>query len=85
MGYTRYGTETDNIVQSGIGRYCLFYNVDMSCHIILIFELYCKCSVSCQFSDIGSLDQLSNEQKQSISDQKRPVSKQTRSFVRNVP
>ena len=26
-------------------------------------------SVSCQFSDIGSLDQLSNEQKRSISDQ----------------
>ena len=47
--------------------------------------LYCKCSVSCQFSDIGSLDQLSNEQKRSISDQNRPVSKQTRSFVRNVP
>ena len=35
-------------------------------------------SVSCQFSDIGSHNQLSNEQK-------RSESEQTRSFARNVP
>ena len=35
-------------------------------------------SVSCQFSDIGSYNQLSNEQKRSISEQ-------TRLFARNVP
>ena len=50
------------------------------------------CSVSCQFSDIGSHNQLSNEQKRSKSEQKwseseqkQSVSEQTRSFARNVP
>ena len=42
-------------------------------------------SVSCQFSDIGSHNQLSNEQKWSESEQKQSVSEQTRSFARNVP
>ena len=42
-------------------------------------------SVSNQFSDIGSLNQLSNEQKRSESEQKQSISEQTRSFVRNVP
>ena len=35
-------------------------------------------SVSCQFSDIGSHSQLSNEQK-------RHISKQTHLFVQNLP
>ena len=42
------------------------------------------CIVSCQFSDIGSHNQLSNEQKQSISKQTQSVSEQTRPFVRSV-
>ena len=42
-------------------------------------------SVSNQFSDIGSHNQLSNEQKRSESKKKQSVFKQTRSFARNVP
>ena len=42
-------------------------------------------SVSCQFLDIGSHNQLSNEQKRSVSKQKQSVSKQTHLFARNVP
>ena len=41
-------------------------------------KLYKLGSVSNQFSDIESHNQLSNEQKQSVSEQ-------TRSFARNVP
>ena len=41
-------------------------------------KLVFSCNVSCQFSDIGSYNQLSNEQKQFISEQ-------TRLFARNVP
>ena len=44
-----------------------------------------RCSVSCQFSDIGSHNQLSNEQKWSESEQKKSISEQTRSFAQNVP
>ena len=51
----------------------------------LSYDGYITASVSCQFLDIGSLNQLSNEQKRSISNQKRSVSEQTRSFARNVP
>ena len=42
-------------------------------------------SISCQFSDIGSYNQLSNEQKWSKSEQKRSISEQTCLFARNVP
>ena len=42
-------------------------------------------SVSCQFSGIGSYNQLSNEHKWFKSEQKRPLSEQTRLFARNVP
>ena len=49
------------------------------------FVMKFRCSVSCQFSDIGSYNQLSNEQKWSKSKQKWSVSKQTHLFVRNVP
>ena len=42
-------------------------------------------SVSCQFSDIGLYNQLSNEQKWSKFEQKRSVSEQTRLSARNVP
>ena len=41
-------------------------------------EMLLAYSVSCQFSDIGSLNQLSNWQKQSVSEK-------TRLFARNVP
>ena len=42
-------------------------------------------SVSCQFLDTGSYNQLSNEQKWSKSEQKWSISKQTRLLARNVP
>ena len=42
-------------------------------------------SESCQFLDIGSHNQLSNEQKRCESEQKQSISEQTRSFARNVP
>ena len=42
-------------------------------------------SVSCQFSDIGLYNKLSNEQKWSKSEQKWSISEQTRLFARNVP
>ena len=53
--------------------------------MIALIHLTLPVSVSCQFSDIGSRNQLSNAQKQSESEQKRSVSEQTRSFARNVP
>ena len=42
-------------------------------------------SISCQFLDIRSYNQLPNEQKWSKSEQKWSVSEQTRLLARNVP
>ena len=62
------------------------YYVSMYKCIIYIYIIYIYiCSVSNQFSDIGSHNQLSNEQKRSESEKKQSVSEQTRLFARNVP